>query len=64
MLFFLLLDEITSDASKSSGKSIADAWHGFSRTRQINRFFAFGFGDRHVLLAGCRGSVLGIRHNS
>jgi hypothetical protein len=48
MLFFSFLDEITSDAPKSSGKSVADALHGFSRTRQINKFLAFGFGDRHV----------------
>jgi hypothetical protein len=58
MLFFSFLDEITSDTLKSSGKSVADVRHGFSRTRQINRFPAFGFGDRHVLAAGCRGSGL------
>jgi hypothetical protein len=33
MLFFSFLDEITSDAPKSSGKSVADVLHGFSRTR-------------------------------
>jgi len=48
MLFFSFLDETTSDASKSSGKSVAGVRHGFSRTRQINKFPAFGFGDRHV----------------
>ena len=37
MLFFSFLDEITSDAPKSSGKSVADVLHGFSRTRQINK---------------------------
>ena len=35
-----------------------------ARTRQINKFPAFGFGDRHVLAAECRSLVLGIRHCS